>query len=340
MTTAAEMAKQKLGLNNPAGNNQTAEEQSIDTVMKELDEGELTEAKRTSLRLRVAEMKQRIRDLENKATGNNGSGSPTVTEAKSEAVTSLKREIAENAKAFLDSGLPPDTVAKYLQNSLTNMPNTVGIGGPLGASDLASLITAIGNLIKPNGNGGGDPEIKEVLNRLAAAEASRQDDKFDKLVEQQNKILEELKGIKSGGGEEKTKRSKVLVINNGKVEGEFEPDSPIIVKEPSGGGRNIEEIKEDNRHNERLEELKETKEYHKGLVETLGDTAERVGEGLAQNAERQVSDNPPPAKANKKPRGVLIKCPYCEESIPIYPETPNPFPCPKCGEKVGFNVEQ
>ena len=338
MSQAMDLATKKLGLDRDTGQG-GAEEQSIDDVMAELDKGEITEAKRTSLKLRVAEMKERIRLLEDRAAHGakpEGSTANAADDTKAAAALGMKREIAANAAMFLKEGVNADTVAKYLQSSLSGLSGNLSIAGPVGAADIPGLVTSIANALKPNG-GGGDPEIKTLLKALADNAASQRDEQMKTLLQQNRDLLVEVKNIKTGGGDKvgsETKRGKVKIIKPDFTVQELEDDgSPIILSPAPGGGQNnIDWEKEKNRHNEEVEKIRETRHYHEGLVETLQDTTERIGEGLAKNAEREPGEEGERVVAKSGAAGGTFTCPDCKIKIPIYPETPDQVTCTKCGQ--------
>ena len=261
-------------------------------------------------------------------------GDDKGTDAKAGEAAALEKEIAVQAVALRNAGVDADTVAKFIQSSIVRASGSLGITGPVGAADIPGLVTSIATALKGNG-GGTDPELKELLKKLTDNATAQQTTQLTALMEANKTILEEIRNIKKGeGGEGTTKKGKIKFIKPDFTVTEIDEGEALIIEKPAADGTNsIEWEKEKNRHAEELEKIKESEKYHTGLVTTLQDTTERIGEGLAKNAERGVGGEEETAVA-KKPKGDTIKCPDCKNEIPIFPETASPVECPNCGQTI------
>lgn len=297
----------------------TAQEQTIDEFFANLDREKMAAVKRTRLDLLEEEMKANIRHLREQATGPRP---PTVDGVVATAVdTSLavRREIANNALLLTKEGLPAETVAEYLRSSLNSLGGSVGATGPIGVTDIAGLITAISNALKPTGNGG-DSEIKALLKQLADNSTREQNTTLRALFEQTKALMEEIKIMKASGGAGAATptRGKVKVIKPDFTIVEVEEGEPIIIREPApaASGEPIDVIRERNRHAEKMEEIKDEKEHKRDLRKLASDIPERIGRGVGEQIRKSGME--------------AFECSNCGATIYITPETGETITCGKC----------
>lgn len=340
MGEALDMVKGKMKLGNKDGEGTPRGPQgdALDTILDDLDKEELTDAKRTNIRLRLrerdAEMRARIRELENQTLGNKKASENSGVDPRMEAALAFRKEVAANAKDFLDAGVNSETVAKYLSSSLTGLSSATGIGvvaGPASVGDIPGLVTAIATALKST-NGGTDPKLLALMEKLTDnAEKDRNQILKDMLVELKATV-NEVKAIKSGtgkDGEGVSKKGKIKVIKPDHTIETFDADEPIVLEQPAAGGlvEPIESIREKNRHAEKMEELKADREWKKEITTIASEIPERIGAGAAQT----MLNSGGGGKGEDEGGGFqYIECEECHSQIPVLPGNTK-LKCAKCG---------
>ncbi len=318
MSQAMDLAKKNLGLNNPGAETSRVSnkgEETLDEFLASLDKQEMTEAKRTRVKLFIEEMNARIQELRDKYAGKAQPRDIPGADPRLDASLAVRREIAANALMLSKEGLPLDAVSKYLQSSLNSLGGAVGTAGPIGAGDIAGLITAISTALKPSGSAG-DPEIKALLKQLADNAIAQKDKTLTDLMQQNKAILDEIKVIKTGGGDDRTSRKgKVKVIKPDFSVEEFEEGEAIILQQPApgAGGEPIEVVQERNRHDEKMLEIKAESEHKKELRELASTIPERIGRGVAKQVRESGMES--------------FICTNCGSTIYVPPETGNIITC-------------
>lgn len=227
-----------------------------------------------------------------------------------------RRLLIETGKALLDTGIDPKQVGQILMG-LAPMPGQPGIPQVVG-------ITI--------------EDAFAVADRIAAAgQKSQADEAITKLEKRFDDVTKQL---------ELERRERQLGLN-GKPVVPLSPadalksqidalksfaDTAIelgLAQRPGTNngnkdGKSIEEIRENNRHDEEMAKLKDSKEHNEKMADILGSIPERVGNGIATQIRKnsQLSGNPVGFSS--------IKC-DCGTEILITPTTGNKVTCPKCG---------
>jgi hypothetical protein len=347
MGQALELAKNKLKLdktNQPAEKTSEKTEETIDDILTALDKEDFTEAKRTTLKLRVAEMRARIRDLENRPGNTTQNGEPKL-DRQAEIALEVRREIAADARAMLDEGIDSNTVAKYLQSALSSTVRTPGLTGPVTVGDIPQLIKSIAESLSPSKNGGGDPEIKELLRKISDnSEKERLQFLKDIVAENRNAnkaLLEEIKLMRTDTktvGENK-KSVKVKIIKPDWTVVDLEEGEPIIITQPSGSSDEpLESIKEKNRHVEKMKEIEIDAEDKKEKRDILGELPERIGMGLAHRSLEEAAKEDESTSDSGDLKYFKCKNKDCNKQIPYTPGSLVVI-CPHCGEKHSREVK-
>jgi hypothetical protein len=341
MGEALEMAKANLGLKDKTGMKQTQvekQEQTLDELLAEMEKEDLTEAKKTKLKLHIAEMKARIRELENRPAGGQQVSEGARGPSREEVLADMRREVAENAVAFLQQNVPPDHVGRYLTNAMSGLSGAMGVPG--GTTDIPGMIVAIANAIKPSSNGS-DSRVVQLLEKLSDNSERERLQMMKDMADQNRAILEEIKNLvktnaekKEAGGSEKPAKSRVTVIKPDFTLMEFDADKPIIVPAPAPGtqgGDSLEVLREKHRHEEEMETRRADNDNKREMRKIMGEIPERIGHGLASRAvsgeEGEAEEEEPQNKGNLQ----FWKCTNgdCGFNIPIPPGA-EAIECPKC----------
>ncbi len=320
MGQAAEMAKKNLGLKEPgkgeAGKPQKPDSMSeLEAAIDLIDNVEAKELLSAKARQVKADLELRAREAEEKTARYKSGGGDGSNNDQAER-TKLRLELTANAMQLLEKGVDPHVVAQYiLGTSGPNISITPGGGGGVQGFTIADVITLVD---KVRGNSGPSAEVLALQKTI-------------------DEMRAELKNLKPSAPttpvDPVTAQANSLESLNKLVDNLVK--AGFVVRPGTSGtntGESIEMVKEKNRHDEKLAEIKEQEKYHGGLIETLQDTAERVGEGLAKNTERKAGDVEEDAAAPMNgPARETFTCPDCKTKIPIYPETGNQITCTKCG---------
>jgi hypothetical protein len=320
MAQAMEAAKKNLGLKSPGDKENSGKPQKPDS-MSELeaaidlvDNIEAKELLNAKARQVKADLELRAKESEDKAHRYKGNGGEGENGDHNER-TKLKLELTANAMTLLEKGVDPHVVASYiLGTSGPQFPINMGGGGGVQGFTVADVI-ALADKFRSNG------PSAEVL-------------ALQKTIEEMRTELRTLKPTAPAGAPVDPMQVHANYLKSVNELVDSLVKAGLVVKPGAAGtgtGDNIEWEKEKNRHSEKLEEIKETKDYHTGLVETLQDTTERIGEGLAQRAEFGAEEKEG-AVAKEGLARETFTCPDCKIKIPIYPETPDQVTCTKCGQ--------
>jgi hypothetical protein len=337
-----------------SSNNETqVKEPTLDELLSELDRQDLTEAKRTMLKLKVTEMNTRIaesnariRELENGKPGVAAAANKT----QEDPATKNQKDISANALLLMERGVSPDVVARYILSASTTQPNTALPGGGGGGFDMAgfaSLVNTIKDLVKPSGDGG-DPEMKLMVKTLAAsveALMKKDQDSKDALLKD---LMLEVKNIKAGSGQvnSTTPLPKALIFEHNPATGKFEKtelapgDTYILPTSPTPTGKTIDEIREENRHKEAEEKLKADIAGKQQSNKVLGDVAAsivEVGSTLVGSVlDKTGSPVAKPRNSGQANEITYKKCenPQCGFDIPIPPGAWR-ITCPNCKNQDG-----
>ena len=320
MGQAQDLAKKSLGLNSQAkpgdsGAGKKPDSMSeLEAAIELVDNIEAKELLSAKARQVKADLELRASESEDKAhryKGNGGNGG-TGDHAEREK---LRLELSANAMTLLEKGVDPHVVASYiLGTSGPQIPISLGGAGGVQGFTVADVIALVD---KVRGAGGVSPEvvalqktIEEMRAELRTLKPTAPAAPVDAVtattnsLESVNKLVDNL--IKAG-----------LVVKPGAA--------------GTGSGEPVELVHERNRHEEEMEKVRETRHYHEGLVETLQDTTERIGEGLAQRVEGGTGEKEA-AVADSGSTRETFTCPDCKIKIPIFPETPDQVTCTKCGQ--------
>lgn len=270
---------------------------------------------KAKMELEEKETRQRIRRIEegrDDNRDNDGDGDREMTKAS----------IAANALLLLEKGVPPNVVGQYLIGSqLGTIP--VGVGGAQGGQQGLTMtdVKAIFEMAK--GEKGTDPELKIILSKLT-----------DKVNDIEAKVAAK---------ELQQPPKTTWVIHPDGTKEEVQAGEPVVIKAPAANsGKSIEELKEQNRHDEKLEEIATEREYKQTVGKTLSSLPEKIGAGLANAFVEAEGPPPTPPSQTKVSESVMyFTCPTegCGYKIPYAP-TALRITCPKCKTFYDRTVEQ
>jgi predicted RNA-binding Zn-ribbon protein involved in translation (DUF1610 family) len=319
-----ELAKKKAGINKSEGADKEPDamaelEKAINQVDSEVARDLLranARRLRANLELQAREAEDRVR----RADGGGGSGSGNQ-DTQGEI---MRDRIAANAITLLEKGVPANVVGQYLAGGFAReIP--VNFGAPQGGQQGLTMadVKTIFDLAKSEK--GTDSDLKEILHKM--------DDRLTR--------------IEQAKPAEKPPRTWVVVQPDGTVK-HIESDEPIVIQpQAPNTGKSVEQIKEENRHQERVEEIKNEKEYKQSIAGTLAELPERIGAGLggrmldamepAETATAkavQSSTAKPAAASSSSMERIKCTAEGCGFDIP-YPPEATKVTCPKCGSIYG-----
>jgi len=236
-----------------------------------------------------------------------GQGARTEEEAQREKV-----ERIEQAKALyvscIDAGGDPKRCADMVAGLI---PSSPGVSAPP-ATSVTELIDALVKLDGLRGANAGMAELKASFDNLAAE-------------------------MRRGGSNQQVpldpvafaeQQAKALVAWRKAIQ------EVIPQPEARGDGKNLEVVKEENRHSEKMEEIKVDRDYKGDLTAIAGDIPERIGQGLADHwGKGGGGGSGAGAGAGGGARLESLICTEkgCGAKIYLTPETGEQVTCPKCG---------
>ncbi len=286
-----------------------------------MTERETIAAKRYS----AASVEQMALEAENAAAKLRGEPPPhKVREDVEDDEIELRREkkqqrVLTAARALLDAGTDPEVVARMMLQIPNNTPPQQSNGG---SPSLTELIEALISLQTLTGANKGDSEVKLIIEEMRA-ERKETNALF-------LKAISELGGGGNGRTDPMTalKNQMSIVRDTFSVMREAAGEMGWApVAKPGNSGpppNNIEELKENHRHDEEMLKLNTEKSYKQSMADTIGELPERIGAGIAS----QFGNDNGSTKSNDG--ADVFKCQECQTPI-FAPPTASRIKCPKCG---------
>ena len=333
-----------------ADQNGPQKEQTMDELMEELNKGDITEAKRSILRLRIAEMNARVKELESR--GQQPAPVPPATqtappETLEQKAERRQREILDGALKLMQNGASPAIVNQFLASASQTAAPGVGVPGQsMDLGGIAGLITAVAGIMKGNqGEQGGasaaNAQITALIQEMKADRDARRDEQMKAMLDTQKLMVEEVRAIKTGETRRQPEQVKVrtriyLPDNAGKwIPQEFSSDDTIILPPApiaDKGGKTIEEIREENRHAEKLAELGIENTRKDENRKMLSESVATVISAVSSLATSKVAGGSPASPVASSPDLGSMNCETCKKDFNFTLGATH-ITCPHCGSK-------
>lgn len=240
-----------------------------------------------------------------------------------------RQRIMNAAKALIDSGADPNTVARMM----LQIPGENHASAPQNGTSITDLTAAM-------------KDLNDIVATQVAARTSGKDGGSDDVVKELKQEIKELRGSITAMASGNANKIDPLTAAKNQAVAMNEMSSAMLQyatslgwAPPGKGGTgkltdSIEEIKEKNRHDEKMAELKQENDHKDKLVEIAASIPERIGEGAAKYYR---------SSSNTQDSGdgfEHIRCTDCGTDIVITPKTGDRVKCPKCGMVYARNNGQ
>lgn len=251
-------------------------------------------------------------------------------------VEKKRTQMLNAARALIDSGVDPEIAARM-------MLQIPGQGQPV--------------TTQPTGHQPSLAELTEaMLNLKELSKSDNRDDKFMELIDQmredsrrnQELLLKVIERMSEGGKGEKVDPVQAA-SNQAKAMREFHSSmieyATSLGYAPRGEGvtqtRDINEVKENNRHEEEILRIKSDQNYKESIAETLSDLPVTLGGSIAHNMRESAGkESSKPVSHQSEPGGVESHvCNDCGTKIYAPPGVPR-IRCPKCGKEYEIDWEK
>lgn len=314
------------------GNKPPTESKDSTTVISEITE---RRKKQALERLEAADIERMTLEAENDVSrlrGNppsrhNGDGSDTrdteeERQRRKEVESArLMNEMANKAKALIDAGIDPRNVSSMLMGLMPQVGASTyqqqPINVPKNGFDFDDFIK-FWKLLNENKT---NDELKQALVILTKEVATLKADKEKKTKgDDRNEPVDPLD----------------YLLN---TKEKFDRLNDMFGNKEGNTKRTMEEIKEENRHNEEMIRLKQEQEHKEKLVNIATDIPKRIGESIAErmrdgeSLDGEQPDSPPSERKTLE----KLKCEDCGTDIYVPFDTIH-VSCPKCGSKYDREV--
>jgi len=330
MGVVLDAARSKLNLsqgNQAVPQNKKTTIEMIQDAQDQLDQQNITELQRLTLKKRIAEMK---RELSTEISP----GSPSAQSITVNTATE-KTEMMNMALQMLNSGVDPVIVNKFLASSPV-------LNGPAvnSTNEAVSMLTTIIKELKsvftpPVPAGNGNSEVTELIKIIKEERQNQQNEILKNLVAMNQTMIKKIEFIETNRNSVPITAAKTkifLPVGKQWIQKDIGPDEALILPpiETPPEGKTVEEIREENRHREKMEEINQSKEKSENMGKMIGQVAEGLTT-IAAAAAAQAGINTPKTKANQSSMLDTFKCEKCGFSIPVPPGATS-ITCPACKE--------